>query len=118
MYKRWPILAQIIIALGCGGGLISIWAGVTQQNWLVAAFGLICTVIFWSFYQLQPWAPRAINALLIGLLISDVMTIALGMVQVVMGICVVVFRALMLFYFNSPRIKSLFEVTEESAEPS
>ena len=114
MYKRWPIIAQIIIALGCGGGVISLWAGLNQKNWLVAAFGLITTFIFWSFFQLRDWAPRAVNALLLGLLITDILTVAFGMVDVMIGVCALVFRGLILYYFNTKEIKTLFEIPSEA----
>lgn len=109
MQQRWPVLAQIIIALGFGGGLISAWAGFSHQNWMVAAFGLLSAFLFWSFYQFKPWAHRAVIFLLGGLLISDILTAVSGLVDALSASLVIAFRALILVYFNTPRIKAFFE---------
>lgn len=109
MERRWPILAQILMALGCGGGLISAWAGFSHQNWLVGIFGLVSAFLFWSFYQFKPWAHRAVIFLLGGLLISDILTALAGLVDALSAGVVIAFRILVLVYFNTPGIKAFFE---------
>ena len=49
--KKWPVLAQVLIGLGCLGGLRGILSGLFQQDWITGIFGLAALVIFWCFYR-------------------------------------------------------------------
>jgi hypothetical protein len=116
MMKRWPVLAQILIALGCGGGIISAWVGVNQKNMIIVGLGLLTAGIFWFFYQLKPWAQHAVNGLLAVLIFTDGLSVILKEVNLSTGVMVMIFRGLILYYFNTKEIKALFEISPGDEE--
>lgn len=107
--KKWPTLAQVLIALGCIGGLMGVTRGLAEKNMIEIVFGIAGLVIFWSVYQFKPWALKALTVLLALEILSFVVGIFTGGVPVVVGVIVLGIKGLILYYFNSKPIKALFD---------
>lgn len=105
--KKWPIIAQILIALGVIGSLRSIVGGLSQSDTLGVISGIVGLLIYWNVYKIKSWA-------LIGLSILLSLNILLSLINIFKGeslpisLIVVGFSALVLIYFNSAKIKTLF----------
>ena len=112
--KKWPILAQILIGLGVIGGLVNMAAGLSQKNIPVIIVGIIGLVIYWSFYRLKKWALIAMNILLSLNILMALFNI--GRIPNLILFAIIIYPALVLFYFNSPKIRGLFRQTEENKE--
>jgi len=106
--KKWPTLAQVLIALGCIGGLMGIARGLAEKNVLAIVFGIAALVIFWSVYQFKPWALKGLTILLSLDILFVVVSIFIGGVPVVIGVIVLGIKGLILYYFNTKPIKALF----------
>jgi hypothetical protein len=106
--KKWPVLGQVLIALGVIGSLMSIVRGFSTQDILGGILGIAALVIYWSVYKFKKWA-------LTGLTILLSLTILLNLVGLFRGtpilICImgIVISAVVLMYFNSAKIKELFQ---------
>jgi hypothetical protein len=114
MQKQWPVLAQILIGLGCVGGIFSLFAGVSYHHWLVAIMGLVSLSIFYFFYKLKSWAQIGVSVILSSIIIFDILAIISREIPLGVGIFVVLFRGSILYYFNSKKINELFEENPSS----
>ncbi|HSV43089.1 MAG TPA: hypothetical protein VLJ10_00915 [Candidatus Bathyarchaeia archaeon] len=106
--KKWSTLAQVLIALGCVGGLMGIARGLADKNILSIVFGIASFVIFWSVYQFKPWALKGLTILLSLDILFVVVSIVTGGVPVVLGVIALGIKGMILYYFNSKPIKVLF----------
>ena len=105
--KKWPILAQILIALGCLGGIRGILSGAMANSILDIVFGVAILVIFWSVYKLKPWALMGLTIVLSLNIILMLINIFGGM-PIIIGIIMIALNGFIIYYFNSSAIKSLF----------
>lgn len=105
--KKWPVLAQILIALGCIGGLRGIIGGLSSSSVVDIIFGMAGLVIFWSVYKFKPWALLGLTVLL-SLNILFMIFNMFGGMPPVMGIIIITVNGLIIYYFNSKTIKELF----------
>ncbi len=107
--KKWPVLAQVLIALGCIGSLMSIVRGFSLSDIITIIFGLAGLVIYWSVYKFKGWALIGLN---IFLALNIILNLIAFFVQkganpaFIISMCVPI---LFLFYFNSSSIRQLFE---------
>lgn len=62
--KKWPILAQVLIALGIIASLMNIVRGLLQKNILSLLLSIIGIVIWWSVYKFKKWALAGISIFL------------------------------------------------------
>ena len=106
--KKWPVLAQVLIALGVIGSLMSVVRGFSTQDILGAILGIAALIIYWSVYKFKKWA-------LTGLTILLSLTILLNLVSLFRGTPILIclmgigISALVLIYFNSAKVKELFQ---------
>lgn len=105
--RKWPILAQIIIALGCLGGIRGIIWGLSNRSILDAILGLAGLVIFWCVYKFKAWALIGVTVILSLNIIFTILSIFNGFSPIV-GIIVIVLNGFIIYYFNSQVIKKLF----------
>ena len=105
--KKWPVLAQILIALGCIGGLMGIARGFSNTGVLDIIFGIAGLVIFWNIYKFKPWALKGLTILLALNIIFMLFSIFYG-VPLLMGIIAITLNGFIIYYFNSAKIKVLF----------
>ncbi|MCX5696656.1 MAG: hypothetical protein NTU54_01575 [Candidatus Omnitrophica bacterium] len=106
--KKWPVFAQVLIALGCIGSLISVVGGFAQSNIMVIIFGLAGLAIYWNVYRFKKWALIGLNILLsLNMALSLIAIFSQrGIVPVfIISLCLPI---LLLFYFNSSSIRQLF----------
>jgi len=54
--KRWPVLAQVLIALGVIGSMMSIVRGFSTQDILGGVLGIAALIIYWNVYKFKKWA--------------------------------------------------------------
>lgn len=106
--KKWPTLAQVLIALGCIGGLMGITRGLAEKNMIEIVFGIAGLVIFWGVYQFKPWALKGLTILLSLDILFAVVSTFTGGVPVVLGVIALGIKGMILYYFNSKPIKALF----------
>lgn len=103
--KKWPILAQVIIAANCARivlGVFSVFSG----QWANGIEPAISAVLFWNLYKFKKWALYALDVLwVISVLIAGY-SVATGHSNLIFTI---VFPLLMLWYFNTKPIKGLLE---------
>ena len=129
MDKKWPVAAKIIMVLSVLGYVRQTMAGffsflppngpADPINFVVGIAGL---VIIRNLYVFKSWARIGFNILLaIGILIG-IMTVigssrnAYPVPTMVSGILTVIYSIVVLVYFNSTWIKSLFR-DEQSDSP-
>lgn len=105
--KKWPILAQILIALGCVSGFRGIIGGLVDRSILDIILGIVGLVIFWNVYKLKPWALTGLTIFLSVNILFVIVNILIG-APVIIGVIVAALNGLIIYYFNSPRIKILF----------
>lgn len=106
--KKWPVLAQVLIALGCIGSLMSIVRGLSQQDIVLIIFGIAGLVIYWSVYKIKNWALIGLNIFLsLNILLNLINFFSKG--GMTLSIFAVGFSMLLLGYFNSPKVKELFK---------
>lgn len=105
--KKWPVLAQILIALGCFGGLRGIIGGLSSQNVLDVIFGIAALAIFWSVYKFKTWALKSLIIFLSLNILFMIISILRGMPPVI-GVTVIFLNGFIIYYFNSKEIKELF----------
>ncbi|MCX5714758.1 MAG: hypothetical protein NT033_08175 [Candidatus Omnitrophica bacterium] len=107
--KKWPVLAQVLIALGCIGSLMTIVRGFALSDIFLIIFGLAGLIIYWSVYKLKGWSLIGLN---IFLSLNIVFNLIAFFIQkgvnptFIISMCVPV---LFLFYFNSASIRQLFK---------
>lgn len=105
--KKWPVLAQILIALGCIGGLAGIIRGLSSKGVLDAIFGITGLIIFWNVYKFKPWALKGLTILLALNIIFMLFNIFYG-TPLIVGIIAIALNGFIIYYFNSAVIKVLF----------
>ncbi len=105
--KKWPVLAQVLIALGCINGLRGIIGGWAGQSIVDSIFGIAGLIIFWSVYKFKYWALIGLTILLSLNILSMILNM-FGGTPPAMGIIMVAFNGLIIYYFNSKAIKNLF----------
>jgi hypothetical protein len=105
--KKWPVLAQVLIALGFLGGLRGVVAGLSHQSILDMLFGIVGMFIFWNVYKLKPWALKALTVL-ISLNILFLAVSVLAGFPILLAIVMITLNGLIIYYFNSKEIKNLF----------
>ena len=54
--KRLPVLAQVLIALGVIGSMMSIVRGFSTQDILGGVLGIAALIIYWNVYKFKKWA--------------------------------------------------------------
>jgi hypothetical protein len=114
--KKWPVLGQILIGLGAISGLINIFAGVAGKNIIGIVLGVVAFIFYWSFYKMHKWAYIGVNILLsLGILVS---LLSIGKIPVAVLIIAVIYPALVLFYFNSKKIRALFDKMPAADNPT
>lgn len=109
--KKWPILAQIIIALGLLISLHSVIMGILAisnvARILNILYGFAGLAIFWSVYKFEHWALTGLNILLSVKISSVIILVFMGL-KLSAAIFAIIITALIVFYFNSSEIKKLF----------
>lgn len=105
--KKWPIFAQILIALGCIGGIRGILGGAMNSSILDFVFGIAILVIFWCVYKFKSWALMGLTIVLSLHIIFMLISIFRG-TPIILGIIVIVLNGSIIYYFNSQTIKNLF----------
>jgi hypothetical protein len=105
--KKWPVLAQILIALGCINGFAGISRGLYSHGVLDIIFGIAVLVIFWNVYKFKSWALKGLVIVLVLNIIFTLLTIFQS-VQPVIGIIAIAINGFIIYYFNSEKIKVLF----------
>lgn len=98
--KKWPILAQVLIASGIFGSIAGVLKGLLGNDIVGLILGIAGIVIFWSFYKFKKWALTGINILLSLNILLNLITLFSttgGMIYFV-GIC---YSVLVLVYFNT-----------------
>lgn len=105
--KKWPVLAQILIGLGCIGGIRGVFLGITQMGIFDIAFGILQLFIFWNLYKFRPWSVKALTVLLSLNILSAVYLILIGM-PIFTAVFIIVLNGMIIYYFNSSKIKALF----------
>jgi hypothetical protein len=110
MEKKWPVLAQIIIGLGCISGIMGTIAALAMANFFMLVIGVGTFYIFWAFYKFKPWAHQGVSILLTAIIIFDIFSTSMNKVPPAYGLAGVAFRGLILYYLHTPRIKGMFEI--------
>lgn len=105
--KKWPILAQVLIGLGCVGGLRGIFIGITEAAILDLLFGALQLFIFWNLYRFRPWSIKAVTILFSLNILSAVYLILIG-APILTGAVILALNGFIIYYFNSRKIKALF----------
>ena len=105
--KKWPILAQILIGLGCIGGLRGVFFGIMQTAILDLLFGVLQLFIFWNLYKFRPWSIKAVTILFSLNIFSAVYLILIG-APIMTGLVIIALNGFIIYYFNSLKIKALF----------
>ncbi|MDP2940012.1 MAG: hypothetical protein Q8O13_08040 [Candidatus Omnitrophota bacterium] len=105
--KKWSILAQILIALGCLSGLRGIIWGLSNKSVLDIIFGLAGLIIFWSVYKFKTWALTGLTVVLSLNIIFTLFGI-FGGLPLIIGVIVIALNGFIIYYFNSQTIKNLF----------
>ncbi|GEM_PF-6612594 len=113
--RKWPVPAQIILALGCLAGVGGVVGGLLRGSIPGVLVSLALFIIYWGAYMFQRWAWRAISILIViniagmlaGLLFDSGMSVNIVTVGVV--VIALAVNALLLWYFNSRGIRALFE---------
>lgn len=104
--KKWPVLGQILIALGVIGGLMNIALGLSQKNILMIIAGIVGLVIYWNLYKFEKWALIGLNILLS---LSIAFTLVnIGKMPTLILLVAIIYPLLLIIYFNSVKIKELF----------
>jgi len=111
--KKWPVFAQLLIAIGVISSLryiiLSFLNGVFLQDIFGILYSIVGLVIYWSIYKLKKWALIGLNILLsfnIFLNLISFLNRSRPTLNCSIGI---IFSVLMLIYFNfDKRIKKLF----------
>ncbi len=105
--KKWPIIAQVLIALGVIGSLRNIVGGLSQPDTLGVISGIIGLLIYWNVYKIKSWALAGLNILLsLNIFLSLTNIFKGGLLPI--SLIVVGFSVLVLIYFNSTKIRTLF----------
>ncbi len=104
--KKWPIFAQILIALGLISSILSILHGLSDRDILNVVFGAAGIVIFGAFYKFKSWALIGLNILL-GLKILFLLIAVLSGFPLLFGLIVINITGFVIYYFNTPSIKKL-----------
>lgn len=105
--KKWPILAQILVALGCLGGLRGVIWGLSNKSILDIIFSLAGLIIFWSVYKFKTWALTGLTVVLLLNIIFTLFSI-FGGLPLIMGVIAIALNGFTIYYFNSETIKNLF----------
>ncbi len=105
--KKWPVLAQILIALGCIGGIRGVILGIMQTAVLDILFGVLQLFIFWNLYKFKPWSIKALTILLSLNIFSAVYLIIIG-APIFTALLSILLNGLIIYCFNSSKIKTLF----------
>lgn len=106
--KRWPILAQVLLGLGCIGSLRNIAAGWVGHDYFNILIGLGGFFIFWSVYKFKSWAPLGLTIFL-SLNILVLILGILGGFPIVVAFISIAINGFTIYYFNSAKIKTLFQ---------
>lgn len=110
--KKWPGLAQLMIAIGVISSLryiiLSILSGMLLQDTFGLLYSIAGLVIFWSVYKLKSWAVVGLNIFLSVTIVLNLISFLNAMRPPLSCAIGIVFSVLMLAYFNSKKIKELF----------
>jgi predicted membrane channel-forming protein YqfA (hemolysin III family) len=118
MSKKWPVLAQLIIAIGVlnGIGYLAIatlyglekgFKGYTYY-FLTFLLGIAGIIIYWNFYKLKKWAITGLNIYLSISIVLFMLSFFSKAPDVLMSSFGIVFLVSVLIYFNSKKIRNLF----------
>lgn len=107
--KKWPVLAQVLIALGLIGPGIGLVGTILTKSIPGVILSLAGLIVYWNFYQFKKWAKTGVNIFLVLNIISNLIMAFQG-TKSSMYVVGVAFSVLVLVYFNSSSIKALFEV--------
>ncbi len=110
MDKKWPVLAQVLIGLGCIGGLLGVGGLLfsKEKDIIHGIMGVAGIVIWWNLYKFKPWALLALTILYVVSILFGIFALFQGapLVFVIIGI---VFQGLIIWYFNSPPVRTLMQ---------
>ena len=111
--KKWPILAQCIIAWGLiVTGTRNIVLGISKDDWIYLGIGFVAFVIFWNVYRRKQWALVGLNLLLSFNILSVGSFMFMKRINFIEGIVPIIVCSVTLYYFNSKTIKALFDLKE------
>lgn len=111
--KKWPVFAQLLIAIGVISSLryiiLSFLNGVFLQDIFGILYSIVGIVIYWSIYKLKKWALIGLNILLSLNIVINLMSL-LNKSRPTLNCAIgIVFSVFMLIYFNfDKRIKEFF----------
>jgi len=105
--KNWPLLAQFIIGLGIIGSILGVISGINHHDLVNLILGTAGILIFWNLYMFRLWALIGLNALL-ALKIGAVIVNLFKGLPLIVAIPSLIITGLIIYYFNSPKIKKLF----------
>ncbi len=105
--RQWPVLAQVLLAFGLASALYSIYLAVEAKDWKQLVFGILIGLLWWNCYLFRRWAYIGINSLFIVNVMMYILAMAKG-TSAMLCLLGIVFSILILYYFNSTRIRQLF----------